>query len=597
MILVFGGTTEGRKAVEALEAAGSRYYYSTRGEEQQVSLTHGIHLKGGMDLREMVTFCEAHDIRLLVDAAHPFAENLHRNLLQLAAQQDIPVIRFDRIYPPRSHDVIWCKDYEDAIRKLVENGTTRLLALTGVNTIAPLRPYWSKNESWFRILRREPSMRMAEQAGFPEDHLVFYEEDETEALIDQLHPDAILTKESGDSGGFSQKVETAQAAGIKVYAVERPAYPPRNVNPPDKTVTIDEVDGPHGLRRAVEKRLPEFYPLHSGLTTGTCATAAAVAASYALLRKETPMEVPVILPDGETIYVSVGYGDGFAFVIKPSGDDPDVTDGIEIRATVTCVDRDSRQEVIIKGGDGVGTFTIPGFDYPPGEPAINKGPRQMIRDNLAVFNTPLQVVISVPEGAEIARRTFNPRLGIVGGISIIGVSGIVMPFSEDAFIESIRKCLQVAKASGTPRVVINSGAKSERFVRTRYPELPQQAFVEYGNYIGETLKMADELGVKKVTLGVMLGKAVKLAAGQLDTHSRRGTMDKSFISQMLNEADCPKDISDLTLARDLWNIIPEEKIPDFCRVVIRHCMEHCEPILKNGELTILLIGEDGEIYS
>ena len=597
MILVFGGTTEGRKTVEALEAAGSSYYYSTRGDEQQVNLTHGIHLRGGMDLREMVTFCEQHDIRLLVDAAHPFAENLHRNLLQLALQLNLPIIRYDRIYPPRSHDVVWCKDYQDAIRQLVEHGAKCLLALTGVNTIFPLRPYWSKYDSWFRILRRESSIRLAEQAGFPEDHLVFYEEDETEALIVQLHPDAILTKESGDSGGFSQKVKTAQAAGIKVFAVERPTYPPQDVTPQVETMTIDVVNGPHGLRRAVERRLPEFYPLHSGLTSGTCATAAAVAASYALLYKEKPTEVPVILPDGETISVAVSYGDGFASVIKPSGDDPDVTDGIEIRATVSRVDRDHCQKVIIKGGDGVGTFTLPGFDYPPGEPAINKVPRQMICDNLAVFDTPLQVVISVPQGEEIARRTFNPRLGIVGGISIIGVSGIVMPFSEDAFIESIRKCLQVAQASGTPRVVINSGAKSERFVRTCYPDLPQQAFVEYGNYIGETLRMADELGVKKVTLGIMLGKAVKLAAGQLDTHSRRATMDKSFISQMLTEAGIAIDISDLTLARDLWNIIPEEKIPDFCRVVISHCQKHCDAVVKGCEITILLIGENGDIYS
>ncbi len=597
MILVFGGTTEGRMAIEALEAAGSPYYYSTRGDVQQVSLTHGIHLKGGMDLQEMMAFCAEHDIRLLVDAAHPFAENLHKNLLRLALQLQLPIIRFDRIYPPRPQDVIWCKDYQDAMRRLEEHATQRLLALTGVNTIVPLRPYWSKHECWFRILRRESSIRLAEQAGFPEDHLTYYEEDETEALIGHLHPDAILTKESGVSGGFTQKVATALAAGVKVFAVERPAYPPQDVIDKDKTVTIDLVNGPYGLRRAVEKRLPAFYPLHSGLTTGTCATAAAVAASYALLRKETPHDVPVVLPNGEKIEVPVVYGDGFASVIKPSGDDPDVTNGIEVRATVTPIDSANGQDVVIKGGDGVGVFTLPGFDYPPGEPAINKSPRRMIRENLAVFGTPLQVVISVPEGEEIARRTFNPRLGIEGGISIIGVSGIVMPFSEDAFIESIRKCLQVAKASGAPRVVINSGAKSERFVRSCYPDLPQQAFVEYGNYIGETLKMADEIGVESVTLGVMLGKAVKLAAGQLDTHSRRGTMDKAFISQMLAEAGIKTDITSLTLARDLWNIIPEEKIPAFCSVVIGHCQKHCEPVAGNCRLTILLIGENGEIYS
>lgn len=596
MILVFGGTTEGRKAIEALEAAGSRYYYSTRGDEQQVSLTHGIHLKGGMEHSEMVAFCKENDIRLIVDAAHPFAENLHRNLLQLAISLELPIIRFDRVYPPHTDDVIWCKDYQDAICRLAEHGVKRLLALTGVNTIVPLRPYWNRHECWFRILHRKTSIGLATRAGFPQKQLVFYEEDATDTLINQLHPDALLTKESGVSGGFFQKVESAKKTGVKVFAVERPIYPPRDVIPPDKTVSIDYVNGPHGLRRVVEKRLPEFFPLHSGLTTGTCATAAAVAAANALLRKETPAEVSVILPNGETILVPVSYGDGFAYVTKPNSDDPDVTDGLEVRATVSRIDGINQQGVVIKGGEGVGTFTLPGFDFPPGEPAINKAPRQMIRDNLSPFGVSLRVVISVPEGAEIARRTFNPRLGIVGGISIIGVSGIVMPFSEEAFIESIRKCMEVAKASGAERVVINSGAKSERFVRARYPELPQQAFVEYGNYIGETLRIADELALEKVTLGVMLGKAVKLAAGQLDTHSRKGIMDKFFISQMLAEADITTDITDLTLARDLWKIIPEKKIPDFCSVVISHCRQHCQPIMQNGELTILLIGENGEIY-
>ena len=596
MILVFGGTTEGRKAIEALEAAGSRYYYSTRGDEQQVFLTHGIHLKGGMELPEMITFCEKHDIRLIVDAAHPFAENLHRNLLLLALRLDLLLVRFERIYPPRRNDVIWCKDYQDAIRQMEEHGVERLLALTGVNTISQLRSYWNYHDCWFRILHRKTSIELAKQTGFPENRLVFYEEDATETLISQLQPDAILTKESGSSGGFSPKVESAKAAGIKVFAIERPIYPPRGVIPKGEDVTIDYVNGPHGLRRAVEKRLPEFYPLHSGLTTGTCATAAAVAAACSLLRKEKPVEVPVILPDGETILVPVCYGDDFAYVNKPGGDDPDVTDGLEVRATVSRISDEQSQVIEIKGGVGVGTFTLPGFDFPPGESAINKAPRQMIRDNLYPFGVSLRVVISVPEGAEIARRTFNPRLGIVGGISIIGVSGIVMPFSEEAFIESIRKCMEVAKASGTERVVINSGAKSERFVRARYPKLPQQAFVEYGNYIGETLRMADELALEKVTLGVMLGKAVKLAAGQLDTHSRKGTMDKVFVSQMLAEAGITTDITNLTLARDLWKIIPDEKIPDFCTVVISHCRQHCQPIMKNGHLNILLIGENGYIY-
>jgi len=590
MILVFGGTTEGRKAVETLEEAGSLYYYSTRSDGQQVELLNGIRLEGELDVPKMIAVCREHDIRLIIDAAHPFAEELHRNLLFLAKHIGAPIIRYDRIYPEHDSNLIWCKDYEEAIRQLEARGITRLLALTGVNTIGRLRPYWEKHEDcWFRILNRRASKYVAMANRFPEERLVYYQTDGTKELIEAFHPQAIITKESGLSGGFEEKVAVAREAGISVFVVERPEYPPHTPNP--QNVRIVTVNGPHGLRRAVEELLPEFYPLHSGLTTGTCATAAAIAATLLLLRNETPGEVPVVLPDGETIHLCVGYGNGYAYCIKEAGDDPDVTDGIEIRANVL-----TSSNFEICGGEGVGRFTLPGFDYPPGSPAINKAPREMIRHNLDCFGVPLKVTISVPEGAEIARRTFNPRLGIEGGISIIGVSGIVKPFSEEAFIDSIRKCMQVAKASGADHVVINSGAKSERYVKALYPALPRQAFVEYGNYIGETLKMADELGFTHVTLGVMLGKAVKLAAGHLDTHSRKTVMDKDFVCQMLRETGIDLDISSITLARELWERIPKEKMEDFCDAVIWHCRKHCEPLLPNGRLTLLLIADDGTIH-
>ncbi|MBR1484773.1 MAG: cobalt-precorrin-5B (C(1))-methyltransferase, partial [Prevotella sp.] len=225
-------------------------------------------------------------------------------------------------------------------------------------------------------------------------------------------------------------------------------------------------------------------------------------------------------------------------------------------------------------------------------------PLQTNLSPLSSLPSPLSITItiSVPQGEEIARRTFNPRLGITGGISIIGVSGIIKPFSEQAFVDSIRRCMQVAVASGTQRVVINSGAKSERFVKALYPTLPAQAFVEYGNYIGATLQMAAELHVEAVTLGVMLGKAVKLAEGQLDTHSRKSVMNKTFIAQMMQEAGCPHDIGHITLARELWDVIPRNQIAAFARVVIAHCHRHCDPLLPQGELTILLIDDQGTIY-
>lgn len=576
MILVFGGTTEGRKAVEVLEEGGNTYYYSTKTGEQDITLHHGQRIDGALDAEGMLAFCREHDIQLIVDAAHPFASQLHQTIAQVSESLHIPTIRYERIYPERDPKITWIDDYSQIPRDIHS-----LLATTGVQSIAKLKPLEAEGiKVYYRILNRESSIALAQKQGVSPEQLCYFE-DPNDIPIEA---DAILLKESGVSGGFPEKVEAAKARGMRIIALKRPATP----------LIFISVNGPYGLRRAVEKLLPEFYPLHSGLTTGTCATAAAIAATMRLLRKEKPSEVPVVLPDGETIQVPVGYGNDYAYCIKESGDDPDVTNGIEVRARVEEADAFE-----IRGGEGVGIITLPGFDYPPGSPAINKAPREMIRQNLELLtidHSPLSITISVPQGAEIAKRTFNPRLGIEGGISIIGVSGIVKPFSEEAFIDSIRKCMTIAKASGSDRVVINSGGKSERFVKALYPDLPAQAFVEYGNYIGETLKIAHELGIQNVTLGVMLGKAVKLAAGHLDTHSRRATMDKAFVKQLLDEASCDVDITPITLARELWALLPEEKAKTFAKVIITHCEGHCCPLLPDGSLTILLITDEGKVY-
>ena len=592
MILVFGGTTEGRKTAEVLEESGSPFFYSTKTGEQDITLHHGTVINGAMNREAMTAFARKHEIRLIVDAAHPFASALHETVAEVAAKLGIPVVRFERIYPPRNPDITWINDYSE-IKAASLHGLT-LLATTGVQSIGKLK--WLEKEGVkviYRILNRESSISLAHQQGANDNQLCYYDDG------DMPYADVILMKESGISGGFVEKVNEAQAKGMRIIAIKRPKG----------FMSWFTVDGPHGLRRMIEKLLPEFFPLHSGLTTGTCATAAAIAATTLLVKGEKPAEVPVILPNGETIAVPVGYGDGYACCIKEAGDDPDVTDGIEVRATVSrynnnqSTSTDCARHISILAGEGVGHFTLPGFDYPPGEAAINKGPREMIRTNLEKLNAPLSadeelvVRLSVPQGEEIARRTFNPRLGIEGGISIIGVSGIVKPFSEEAFIDSIRKCMTVAKASGSDRVVINSGAKSERFLKNLYPGLPQQAFVQYGNYIGETLKMACELNIPNITLGVMLGKAVKLAEGQLDTHSRKSTMNSDFIQEMLNEAHIDITLEHITLARELWEKIPEGQLSTFCDVVIRHCETYCKPLIPNSSLIILLISDDGTIHS
>lgn len=619
MILILGGTTEGRLAVNTLDESGSPFYYSTRGDEQEVSLHHGIRLQGGMDAEAMEQFCRQKGIRLLVDAAHPFAEELHRNVATVGQRLQIPVIRLERIYPPRTAcPVIWCAGYDEAVKKILQSHPASLLLLTGVQSIARLAALW-KDENircHCRILDRDSSRLLADRQGFPRERLCYYHEGEDERIVmEQLHPEAIILKESGLSGGFKEKVEVATSLGIQVFAIQRPLLPPSFI-----TVT-----GRHGLRRQVEQLLPEFYPQHTGLTTGTCATAATVAAVWKALDDNTPDTFPVLLPDGEILTIParpterILSADGktvvaSAFTVKDAGDDPDITNGMTIEARVTlhlssAATSTTPLSIHIDGGCGVGRVTLPGLGIEVGQAAINATPRRMIENSIRhlLHSLPMKanpvsidVLISVPGGEEIARRTFNPRLGIEGGISIIGTSGIVKPFSTDAFIRSIAKSMEVARATGSPRVVINSGAKSERFVRAYYPELPPQAFVHYGNFIGETLKLADSLKVPRITLGVMIGKAVKLAEGHLDTHSRQVTMNRNFIISMAREAGCSKDvctrIDGITLARELWDLIPASLLPTFAQTVIDHCYHHCAPLLPHGELTILLISEDGRIY-
>lgn len=610
MILILGGTTEGRKAVQVVESAGKPYYYSTVGGEQTIDAVHAIRLIGGMEEEEMEQFCREKEISLLVDAAHPFAIRLHRTLAKVSSRLQIPVVRLERQYPARDKRLVWCADYAAAIDRMRADGICNLLALTGVKTIAKLRPYWEQTPCWFRILDREESLSLAESEGFPRERLVFFHEGEDEKeLLERLHPDAILTKESGESGYFREKVEAAEAFGIPVYVIQRPLLPD----------SFTFVQGVEGLRKAIERLAPGFIPLRSGFTTGACATAAAKAALVALLSRTEQTASCITLPSGEKITLPVAateWGDNTAMctVIKDSGDDPDVTNGCSVIARIELQAGQSPAPVILfRGGEGVGTVTLPGLGLEIGGPAINATPRRLMTGELtAVLEEnglsgkikEVVVTISVPGGKELAARTFNPKLGIVGGISIIGTSGIVRPFSNDAFIASIRKEAEVAKAIGCSRLVINSGAKSERFLKAylaeRFSEeLPPQMFVHYGNFIGETLKIAAELQFDEVIMGIMIGKAVKLAEGALDTHSKKVVMNKAFLKGLAGEAGCQSEsvqkIDSLTLARELWELFSEAEQQRFFPLLLQKCREHCAPLLPDRKLSVLLISESGEI--
>lgn len=593
MVLIFGGTTEGRTAVRTLDEAGTSYYYSTRGITQQLECKHGTRINGEMDRTSIRNFCISHEIRLIVDAAHPFAENLHTNIASISEELEIPVIRFERRYPEHDPALIWCDSFDEAIRYLKQHSIRNLLALTGVQTIRKLRPYWSQYPCWFRILNREDSLQLALKEDFPREKLLFWQEGEEElVLLKKIRPEAILTKESGESGFFTEKAEAAKALHIPLLVIKRPTLP-------DSFYTVN---GEHGLRYRVERLLPGFYPLRSGFTTGTCATAATKAALQGLLTGTVPTDATITLPNGEEVTLPVAqsflYKDSCTCCItKDAGDDPDVTHGHLICSEIRF---NSSSGIRFLPGEGVGTVTLPGLGIPVGEPAINATPRaMMIREVERIIHhhessQGIDIRISVPDGNVLAQKTFNPKLGIIGGISIIGTSGIVRPFSTEAFINSIRKEIQVAKALGCKHVVINSGAKSESILRERFPELLPQAFIHYGNFIGETLKMAEKEGIEKITMGIMIGKAVKLAEGHLDTHSKKVIINKEFIRQLARESNCPSSLIDsiagITLARELWALLAD--FPVFFEKLIEYCYKCCLPLLSSSELEIILVQEN-----
>jgi cobalt-precorrin-5B (C1)-methyltransferase len=284
--------------------------------------------------------------------------------------------------------------------------------------------------------------------------------------------------------------------------------------------------------------------LRSGWTTGACATAATTAAYTALLTGAFPDPVTITLPRGQQPAFALAreeLGDGYAMVaiVKDAGDDPDVTHLALIRSTVRHGAPGSG--VTFFAGTGVGTITLPGLPLPVGEPAINPVPRQMMRDAIQTiakkYGRPADVAIeiSVDHGEELARKTWNPRLGIMGGLSILGTTGIVVPYSCSAWIDSIRKGIDVAVAMGHPHVAGCTGSTSERVVMGLYP-LANEALLDMGDFAGAVLKHLKRHPVPRLTIAGGLAKMSKLAAGQMDLHSGRSHVDMGFLADLARGA-------------------------------------------------------------
>ena len=281
----------------------------------------------------------------------------------------------------------------------------------------------------------------------------------------------------------------------------------------------------------------------------------------------------------------VSFADGNAFCVKDFSDDPDVTRGCRIMAKVAFA-QPPASGIRFLQGEGVGRVTLPGLGIPVGEPAINPTPRRCITEAIrALTDAALDVTISVENGRELAERTFNSRVGVVDGISIIGTTGIVKPLSNDAFVESIGRELQVARAIGCDCIGLASGKKGEEALLSAEPTL---RVIHYGNFIGAALTRAYQLGFRRVVLGIMLGKAVKLAEGHLDTHSHKVLMNKAFLADVARQAgvsDAEPILDGITMARELWALMP----PAFFTRLQALCTEHCRTVFPDGELDIRII--------
>ena len=288
---------------------------------------------------------------------------------------------------------------------------------------------------------------------------------------------------------------------------------------------------------------PTDRPLRKGWTTGACATAATKSAYAALLTGVFPDPVEITLPGGQRPAFALAreeLGEGYAraAIVKDAGDDPDVTHGALIVATVSRGAPGSG--VSFKAGPGVGTVTKPGLPVPPGEPAINPVPRQMMEAAVAEIDTAhggsgdVVIEISVPNGEEIARHTWNPRLGIVGGISILGTTGIVIPYSCSAWIHSIHRGIDVARATGEPHVAGCTGSTSEAAVARLYA-LPETAFLDMGDFAGGLLKYLRRHPLPRLTIAGGFAKMSKLADGHLDLHSGRSQIDREGLARRLAE--------------------------------------------------------------
>lgn len=351
--------------------------------------------------------------------------------------------------------------------------------------------------------------------------------------------------------------------------------------------------------------------LRTGYTTGTTATAATKAALVTLVTGRPVEQVKVSLPKGKTATLKIAWtrteGDKITCAaIKDGGDDPDVTHGAEICSTVSF--SDNAGAISIAGGKGVGRVTKPGLGLEIGRAAINPTPMKMLVQAVneaakdVLKEKGVNVMISVPKGEELAAKTDNPRLGIMGGISILGTTGIVLPYSTASFAASIRQSLDVAIALGADTAVLTTGGRSEDFARVLFPSLPDHCFVQMGDFAGYSVKQCAAKKIKKAVIAGFVGKLTKMAMGVKQTHVRGSHVNMDFMAGLAEQCGAPAhvmaEIKKANTARHAGEIVARNNVQGYfallCRKVHEQMSEHTKGEL---DLEIIMFEFDGKVLA
>ncbi len=350
--------------------------------------------------------------------------------------------------------------------------------------------------------------------------------------------------------------------------------------------------------------------LKTGFTTGTSATAAAKAGLLTIISQKKIENIDVRLPKGKSIKIPIHFCEftkknARCSVIKDGGDDPDVTHGAEIIVDLYLTEK--KNEIEIDGGEGVGIVTKPGLGLELNKPAINPVPKKMIKENLTevaeniLKENGIKVIISVPKGKELGPKTDNPRIGILHGISILGTSGIVIPFSTASFAASIRQNLDVAIAMGNDTVVLTTGGRSEDFAK-KIIDLPEHCFVQMGDFSGYTIQQCSKKNIKKVFVVGFIGKLAKMAAGVKQTHVKGSKVDMKFLSEIVKNCGATEIIIDkiqkANTARHVSEIIKENKIDGFFEEICTKTIHHMKKLSEGKiDLEVILFDFDGKILA